>query len=640
MAQINIILKDGSQRALEQGATAFDLAKDISGRLAKEALVAEVNGKVVDMTHVLSDGDHVNIFKFEDEAGEHAFRHTSAHILAQAVKRLFPGTMLAIGPAIDNGFYYDFDSEHVFTEEDFAKIEEEMKKIVKEDLKLERFELSRSEAIEFVKKNGEDYKVELINDLPEDEIISFYRQGEFTDLCAGCHLPSTSHVKAMKILSVAGAYWRGDSSRKMLQRIYATSFTKASELEAYLTRLEEAKKRDHRKLGKELQLFAMMEEGPGFPFFLPKGMVLKNKLLEYWREVHNKAGYVEIETPIILNRHLWETSGHWYHYKENMYSVVIDEEDYAIKPMNCPGGMLVYKTDMRSYKDFPLRMGEIGRVHRHELSGALHGLMRVRAFTQDDAHIFMLPEQIKDEIKNVANLVDEIYTTFGFKYHVELSTRPEESMGTDEEWALAESSLQGALEELGLPYKLNPGDGAFYGPKIDFHLEDCIGRTWQCGTIQLDMQLPQRFDLNYIGKDGEKHKPIVIHRVAFGSIERFLGILIEHFAGKFPAWLAPVQVKIIPIADRHAEYGLSVKAALEARGLRVEIDERSEKIGYKIREAQMEKVPYMLIVGDKEVEEQQLSVRSRDRGELGAQSLEAFIVQIEEEIKTKAILNQ
>lgn len=640
MAQISIYLKDGSQRALEQGATAFDLAKDISGRLAKEAMVAEVNGKVVDLSHVLADGDHVNIYKFEDEAGEHAFRHTSAHILAQAVKRLFPGTMLAIGPAIDNGFYYDFDSEHVFTEEDFAKIEEEMKKIVKEDIKLERFEMPRNEALEFVKENGEAYKVELINDLPEGEIISFYRQGEFTDLCAGSHLPSTGQVKAIKILSVAGAYWRGDSSRKMLQRIYATSFTKASELEAYLNRLEEAKKRDHRKLGKELQLFAMMEEGPGFPFFLPKGMVLKNKLLEYWREVHNKAGYVEIETPIILNRQLWETSGHWYHYKENMYSLTIDEEDYAIKPMNCPGGMLVYKTDMRSYKDFPLRMGEIGRVHRHELSGALHGLMRVRAFTQDDAHIFMLPEQIKDEIKNVARLVDEIYTTFGFKYHVELSTRPEESMGTDEEWALAENSLQGALEELGLPYKLNPGDGAFYGPKIDFHLEDCIGRTWQCGTIQLDMQLPQRFDLNYIGKDGEKHKPIVIHRVAFGSIERFLGILIEHFAGKFPAWLAPVQVKIIPIADRHAEYGLTVKAALEARGLRVEIDERSEKIGYKIREAQMEKVPYMLIVGDKEVEEQQLSVRSRDRGELGAQSLEAFIAQIEEEIRTKAILNQ
>ena len=640
MSSIQITLKDGSVRALDQGATAFDLAKDISGRLAKEALVAEVNGKVVDMTHVLQDGDTVNIFKFEDEAGEHAFRHTSAHILAQAIKRLFPGTMLAIGPAIDNGFYYDVDSEHIFVEEDFVKIEEEMKKIVKEDLKLERFEMSRNDAIEFVKNNGEAYKVELINDLPEDEIISFYRQGEFTDLCAGCHLPSTSHVKALKVLSVAGAYWRGDSTRKMLQRIYATSFPKASELETYLTRLEEAKKRDHRKLGKELQLFAMMEEGPGFPFFLPKGMVLKNKLLEYWREVHNKAGYVEIETPIILNRHLWETSGHWHHYKENMYSLKIDEEDFAIKPMNCPGGMLVYKTEMRSYKDFPLRMGEIGRVHRHELSGALHGLMRVRAFTQDDAHIFMLPEQIKDEIKNVARLVDEVYTTFGFKYHVELSTRPEESMGTDEEWTLAENSLQGALEELGLPYKLNPGDGAFYGPKIDFHLEDCIGRTWQCGTIQLDMQLPQRFDLNYIGSDGEKHKPIVIHRVAFGSIERFLGILIEHFAGKFPTWLAPVQVKILPIADRHAEYGMTVKAALEARGLRVEMDERSEKIGYKIRSAQMEKVPYMLVVGEKEIEEQQISVRSRDRGELGSQTIEAFINQIEEEIKSKAILNQ
>jgi threonyl-tRNA synthetase len=640
MSNIQITLKDGSVRELEQGATVFELAKQISGRLAKEALVAEVNGKVVDMSHVLENSDTVNIFKFEDEAGEHAFRHTSAHILAQAVKRLFPEAKLAIGPAIDNGFYYDFDSEHIFIEEDFEKIEAEMKKIVKEDLKLERFELSRNEAIEFVKKNGEDYKVELIENLPEDEIISFYRQGEFTDLCAGSHVPSTSHIKAIKILSVAGAYWRGDSTRKMLQRIYATSFTKASELEAYLTRLEEARKRDHRKLGKELQLFAMMEEGPGFPFFLPKGMILKNKLLEYWREVHTKAGYVEIETPIILNRHLWETSGHWHHYKENMYSLKIDEEDYAIKPMNCPGGMLVYKTDMRSYKDFPLRMGEIGRVHRHELSGALHGLMRVRAFTQDDAHIFMLPEQIKDEIKNVARLVDEIYTTFGFKYHVELSTRPEESMGTDEEWALAESSLQAALEELGQPYKLNPGDGAFYGPKIDFHLEDCIGRTWQCGTIQLDMQLPQRFDLNYTGKDGEKHKPIVIHRVAFGSIERFLGILIEHFAGKFPAWLAPVQVKIIPIADRHAEYGLTVKAALEARGLRVEIDERSEKIGYKIREAQMEKVPYMLVVGDKEIEEKQISVRSRDRGELGTQSLDAFIAQIEEEIKSKAILNQ
>ncbi len=640
MAQIQITLKDGSSRALEQGATAMDLAKSISGRLAKEALVAEVNGKVVDMSQVLNEGDQVNIFKFEDEAGEHAFRHTSAHILAQAVKRLFPGTMLAIGPAIDNGFYYDFDSEHVFTEEDFVKIEAEMKKIVKEDLVLERFQLPRNEALEFVKKIGEDYKVELINDLPEGEIISFYKQGEFTDLCAGSHLPSTGHVKAMKILSVAGAYWRGDSSRKMLQRIYATSFAKASELEAYLVRLEEAKKRDHRKLGKELQLFAMMEEGPGFPFFLPKGMELKNKLLEYWREVHKKADYVEIETPLILNKELWLRSGHWDHYKDNMYTVQIDEEDFAIKPMNCPGSMLVYKTDMHSYKDFPLRMAEIGRVHRHELSGALHGLMRVRAFSQDDAHIFMLPEQIKDEIINVVSLINEIYTTFGFKYHVELSTRPEDSMGTDEEWTLAEESLKGALEEIGLPYKVNPGDGAFYGPKIDFHLEDCIGRTWQCGTIQLDMQMPQRFDLNYIGSDGEKHRPVMIHRVAFGSIERFIGILIEHFAGKFPTWLAPVQVKILPIADRHAEYGMKVKAELEALGLRVEIDERSEKIGYKIREAQMEKVPYMLIVGEKEIEENQLSVRSRDRGELGSQTLEAFAAQLKEEIQTKAILNQ
>lgn len=640
MSMVQVTLKDGSIREVASGSTVFDLAKDISGRLAKEAIVAEVNGEVVDLSYPLTENVSVSIFKFEDEAGEHAFRHTSAHILAQAIKRLFPGTQLAIGPAIDNGFYYDIDSEHVFTEEDFPKIEEEMKKIVKEDLKLERFVLPRNEALEYVKGLGEGYKVELINDLPEDEIISFYKQGEFVDLCAGCHLPSTGMVKALKVMSVAGAYWRGDSNRKMLQRIYATSFPKASELEAYITRLEEAKKRDHRKIGKELQLFSMLEEGPGFPFFFPKGMVLKNKLLEYWREVHHKAGYVEIETPIILNRELWETSGHWYHYKQNMYTVQIDEQDFAIKPMNCPGSLLVYKAEMHSYKDLPLRMGEMGRVHRHELSGALHGLMRVRAFTQDDAHIYMLPEQIKDEIKGVTKLIDEVYKTFGFKYHVELSTRPEESMGTDEEWAHAEASLQGALEELGLPYKLNPGDGAFYGPKIDFHLEDCIGRTWQCGTIQLDMQLPQRFDIHYIGKDGEKHRPVMIHRVAFGSIERFLGILIEHFAGKFPTWLSPVQVKIIPIADRHADYGKEVMAALEAKGIRVEIDERSEKIGYKIRSAQMEKVPYMLVVGDKEVEEKMLSVRSRDQGELGSQSLEAFIEKVLEEIRTRALLIQ
>lgn len=639
MSSVQIVLKDGSQRTLEQGATVMELAKQISGRLAKEALVAEVNGKVVDLSHVLENGDTVNIYKFEDEAGEHAFRHTSAHILAQAVQRLYPGTKLAIGPAIDNGFYYDFDSEHIFTEEDFSKIEAEMSRIVKEDLHLERFELPRDEAIAFVKERGEDYKVELIEALPEDEAISFYRQGEFVDLCAGCHVPSTSQIKAFKVLSVAGAYWRGDSKRKMLQRVYATSFSKASELEAYLTRLEEAKKRDHRKLGKELGLFVMMDEGPGFPFFLPKGMVVKNKLLEYWRQVHSKAGYVEIETPLILNRQLWETSGHWFHYKDNMYSLKIDDEDYAIKPMNCPGGMLVYRSEMHSYKDFPLRVGEIGRVHRHELSGALHGLMRVRAFTQDDAHIFMLPEQIKDEIKNVARLVDEIYTTFGFKYHVELSTRPEESMGTDEEWALAEESLQGALEELGLPYKLNPGDGAFYGPKIDFHLEDCIGRTWQCGTIQLDMQLPQRFDLNYIGRDGEKHRPIVIHRVAYGSIERFLGILIEHFAGKFPAWLAPVQVTIVPVSERHLEYGTSIKDALENKGFRVELDGRNEKVGFKIREAQLSKVPYMLVVGDKDIEENKVSVRSRDLGEQGMIELEIFASQLQKEIQDKASFN-
>lgn len=628
---MEILLKDGSKRVLAEGATCLDLAKAISGRLAKEALVAEINGKTVDLTHVLSEGDQVVLYRFEDEAGAHAFRHTSAHILAQAILRLYPKTKLAIGPAIDNGFYYDIDSEHIFKEEDFTEIEAEMKKIVKENLALERFVLRRQEAIDFVKARGEDYKVELITDLPEDEIISFYKQGEFVDLCAGCHLPSTGQVKALKVLSVAGAYWRGDSSRKMLQRIYATSFPKQSDLEAYLTRLEEAKKRDHRKLGKELGLFVMLEEGPGFPFILPKGMVVKNILLEYWREVHTRANYLEIETPMILNRHLWETSGHWFHYKDNMYSLMIDQEDYAIKPMNCPGGMLVYKTAMRSYKDFPIRMGEIGRVHRHELSGALHGLMRVRAFTQDDAHIFMLPEQIKDEIKNVVQLVDEVYSTFGFKYHVELSTRPEKSMGTEEEWQLAEASLQGALEEMGIAYKLNPGDGAFYGPKIDFHLEDCIGRTWQCGTIQLDLQLPQRFDLNYVGKDGEKHKPIVIHRVVYGSIERFFGILIEHFAGKFPLWLAPVQVKLLSIADRHLPYAEQVKADLMAKGFRVELDQRSEKIGYKIREAQLEKVPYMVIIGDKEVEEMTLSIRSRDMGDLGSQNMTMFSQTLEKE---------
>lgn len=622
---IKITLKDGSVREVAKGTSVYEVAKEISGRLAKEAIVGSVNGKTVDLSYVLNEDCELSILKFEDSEGAHAFRHTSSHIMAQAVKRLFPDTQLAIGPAIDNGFYYDFDTDHKFVPEDLEKIEAEMNKIIKEDLKLERFELPRAEAIKFMAEKGENYKVELINDLPEDAIISFYRQGDFVDLCAGCHVSSTKEVKSIKLLSLAGAYWRGNENNKMLQRIYGTSFPKASMLEEYINMLEEAKKRDHRKLGKELGLFALMEEGPGFPFMLPKGMVVKNNLLKYWREVHDKANYVEVETPIILNRKLWETSGHWFHYKDNMYTLLIDEEDYAIKPMNCPGGMLVYKTELRSYKDFPMRVGEIGRVHRHELSGALHGLMRVRAFTQDDAHIFMLPEQIKDEIKNVVNLIDEVYKTFGFSYHVELSTRPEKSMGSLEDWAHAESSLQSALEELGINYKLNPGDGAFYGPKIDFHLRDSIGRTWQCGTIQLDMQLPQRFELTYIGRDGEKHQPIVIHRVAFGSIERFMGILIEEFAGKFPSWLAPVQVKLLTIADRHIPYALEVSRKLRDKGIRVELDDRAEKIGYKIREAQLEKSPYMLIIGDKEAELGQVSVRSRDIGEIGSVEVDKLI---------------
>lgn len=634
---VKVTLKDGSVREVPKGSSVYDVAASISGRLAKEAVVGSVNGKTVDLFYKLEEDCELSIFKFDDSEGAHAFRHTSSHIMAQAVKRLFPDTKLAIGPAIDNGFYYDFDTDHKFVPEDLEKIEAEMQKIIKEDLKLERFELPRDEAIKFMAEKGEDYKVELINDLPEDAIISFYRQGEFVDLCAGCHVPTTKDVKSIKLLSLAGAYWRGNENNKMLQRIYGTSFPKASLLEAYLQMLEEAKKRDHRKLGKELGLFSLMEEGPGFPFMLPKGMVVKNNLLKYWREVHDRANYVEIETPIMLNRHLWETSGHWFHYKDNMYALQIDEEDFAVKPMNCPGCMLVYKTELRSYKDLPIRMAEIGRVHRHELSGALHGLMRVRAFTQDDAHIFMLPEQIKDEIIGVVNLIDEVYKTFGFSYHVELSTRPEKSMGSDEDWQLAEDSLVEALTSLGINYKLNPGDGAFYGPKIDFHLTDCLGRTWQCGTIQLDMQMPQRFELSYIGKDGEKHRPIMIHRVAFGSIERFLGILIEEYAGKFPSWLAPVQVKLLTIADRHIPYAKEVADKLAASGIRVEIDDRAEKIGYKIREAQLAKSPYMLIVGDKEAELGQVAVRSRDIGELGSIELDAFISKVVEEIAERSL---
>lgn len=637
MSQITVTLKDGSQRQFEKGVTLYDVAKAISERLAKEAVVGEVNGETVDLTHVLDRDAEISILKFEDAEGMHSFRHTSSHILAQAVKRLYPGTKLAIGPAIDNGYYYDFDSEYVFKPEDLEKIEAEMHKIVKEDLKLERFELPRAEAIKLMESMGESYKVELIQDLPEDAVISFYKQGEFTDLCAGTHVPSTGAVKAFKLQSIAGAYWRGSEKNKMLQRIYGTSFPKAKLLEEYLNKLEEAKKRDHRKLGKELRLFALLDEGPGFPFFLPNGMAMKNELMKYWKEVHDRYDYQQIETPIMLNRHLWETSGHWFNYKDNMYALQIDEEDFAVKPMNCPGSMLVYKQDIHSYREFPIRMGEVGRVHRHELSGALHGLMRVRAFTQDDAHIFMLPDQISQEIKGVATLIDEVYKTFGFKYHVELSTRPEKSMGSDEDWAMAESALQAALDEIGLPYKVNPGDGAFYGPKIDFHLEDAIGRTWQCGTIQLDMQMPQRFELTYIGNDGEKHMPIMIHRVAFGSIERFIGILIEHFAGKFPTWLAPEQVRIIPVSDKHVDYAVEVGKQLKKIGVRNYVDVRSEKVGYKIREAQLEKVPYMFVLGDKEVESNNVAVRSRDLGELGTATLEQIAEKIQKETKERLL---
>ena len=630
-----ITLKDGSTKEYSEPKSIIEIAADISEGLARMACAGEVNGEVEDLRTVIDKDCNLSILTFNDEGGKAAFRHTTSHIMAQAIKRLYPETKLAIGPSIADGFYYDVDRETPLTSEDLEKIEAEMKKIVKEDLKLERFELPRAEAIAFMKEKEEPYKVELIEDLPEDAVISFYRQGEFTDLCAGPHLMSTKPVKAFKLTSLAGAYWRGSEKNKMLQRIYGTAFTKKAELEEYLHMIEEAKKRDHRKLGKELGLFMMSEDGPGFPFFLPKGMDLKNALMDYWREIHRKAGYVEISTPIILNRRLWETSGHWDHYKENMYTTVIDDEDYAIKPMNCPGGVLVYKSEPRSYRDLPLRLAEVGLVHRHEKSGQLHGLMRVRCFNQDDAHIFMTPEQIKDEIKGVANLIDQVYKLFGFKYHVELSTRPEDSMGSDEDWEVATEGLRGALDDLGLDYVVNEGDGAFYGPKIDFHLEDSIGRTWQCGTIQLDFQLPQRFELEYTGADGEKHRPIMIHRVVFGSIERFIGILIEHFAGAFPTWLAPVQVKILPISDKYADYSKEVLDKLTEAGIRAEMDTRSEKIGYKIREAQTQKIPYMLVVGQKEEEEKTVSVRSRFAGDEGASSVESFIESIQKEIEEK-----
>ena len=632
---MKITLKDGSVREYAETKTVLEIAKDLSEGLARAACAGEIDGERVDLRTKVDRDCRLNILTFEEKSGRDAFRHTASHILAQALKRLYPNVKLAIGPSVDDGFYYDVDSEEPLSADDFPAIEAEMKKIVKENLALERYELPREEAIRFFEEKEEPYKVELIRDLPEDAAISLYRQGEFTDLCAGPHLMSTKAVKAIKLMKIAGAYWRGSEKNKMLTRIYGTAYPKSSDLEAYLTMLEEAKKRDHRKLGKELELFLFADEGPGFPFFLPKGMVLKNTLMQYWREIHEREGYVEISTPIMLNRRLWETSGHWEHYKENMYTTVIDGEDFAVKPMNCPGGMLVYKSKPHSYRELPLRIAEVGLVHRHEKSGALHGLMRVRCFNQDDAHIFMTPEQIRDEIKGVVRLIDEVYQLFGFKYFIELSTRPEDSMGSDEDWELATEGLRKALEDMQLDYTVNEGDGAFYGPKIDFHLVDAIGRTWQCGTIQLDFQLPQRFEAEYIGADGEMHRPIMIHRVCFGSIERFIGILTEHFAGKFPTWLSPVQVKILPISDKHIGYGAQVMARLKEAGIRCELDERPEKIGYKIREARNERVPYMLVVGQKEEENGLVSVRSRFAGDEGQKELELFISELSEEISKR-----
>lgn len=632
---MKITLKDGSVKEYDEAKSVLEIAKDVSEGLARVACAGEVDGERVDLRTVVDRDCAVNILTFEDKGGRDAFRHTASHIMAQAIKRLYPQAKLAIGPSIDDGFYYDLDIDVPLTAEEFPAIEAEMKKIVKEDLPLERFELSREDAIRFFEEKEEPYKVELIRDLPENAVISLYRQGEFTDLCAGPHLMSTKPVKAIKLMKNAGAYWRGDEKNKMLTRIYGTAYTKNADLEEYVTMLEEAKKRDHRKLGKELGLFMFTDEGPGFPFFLPKGMVLKNTLMQYWREIHEREGYVEISTPIMLNRQLWETSGHWDHYKENMYTTVIDEEDFAIKPMNCPGGMLVYKSQPHSYRELPLRLAEVGLVHRHEKSGALHGLMRVRCFNQDDAHIFMTPEQIRDEIKGVVRLIDEVYRLFGFKYFIELSTRPEDSMGSDEDWEMATNGLRDALDDMKLDYIINEGDGAFYGPKIDFHLVDAIGRTWQCGTIQLDFQLPQRFEAEYNGADGEMHRPIMIHRVCFGSIERFIGILTEHFAGKFPTWLSPVQVKVLPISDKYLDYGHQVISRLKAAGIRCEIDERAEKIGYKIREARNERVPYMLVIGQKEEESGLVSVRSRFEGDEGQKNLDEFIGAVKKEIETR-----
>lgn len=635
MADVKIILPDGSAKEYAAGTTLGEAVKQLSNSLAKKVLAANVNGELTDLREELVDGSEVAFLTFEEDGGKHTLRHTASHILAQAVKRLWPEAKLAIGPAIDKGFYYDIDMEHILTPEDLGKIEKEMSRIVKENLPIIKSVMPRQEAIEFFKSKNEDYKVELIQDLPEDAVISCYSQGDFIDLCAGPHLASTGKVKAFKLQSIAGAYWRGDEKNKMLQRIYGTAFEKKEELDAYLHLLEEAAKRDHRKLGKELGLFVIKEEGPGFPFFLPKGMALRNELENFWREVHHDFDYEEIRTPIILSKHLWETSGHWDHYRENMYTTIIDDEEYAIKPMNCPGGILVYQNEMHSYRDFPLRYAELGLVHRHELSGALHGLFRVRAFTQDDAHVFMLPDQMQTELMKVIELFDRIYSQFGLKYHVELSTKPDNAMGDDAIWEAATEALRNAIEAKGIPYVINPGDGAFYGPKLDYHIEDSLGRTWQCGTIQLDMNLPERFQIEYIGEDGQKHRPIMIHRACFGSMERFIGILTEHYAGAFPTWMAPVQVKILPISEKHVEYAKELAKQMHRDYVRVEVDDRSEKIGYKIRQAQMAKVPYMLVVGDKEVEEGTVNVRKHGGDELGSVPFEEFFNSIKIEIKER-----
>ena len=632
---LQVELKDGSKVEVQKGASVLEIAKSLSEGLARNATCALVDGEVVDLRFTVEKDCKLEILTFDNSLeGKKAYWHTSSHIMAQAIKRLYPNVKLTIGPSINNGFYYDFDTDSTFSEEDFEKIEAEMKKIIKEDLEIKRFTLPRKEAIAFMKEKDEPYKVELIEELPEGEEISFYEQGDFVDLCAGPHLMSTGKVKIVKLLSSSGAYWRGNEKNKMLQRIYAISFPKQSQLDEYLAMLEEAKKRDHKKLGKELDLFMIAPEGPGFPFFLPKGMILRNVLEDFWRKVHRENGYEEIKTPMILNEELWHRSGHWDHYKENMYTTKIDENDYALKPMNCPGGMLVYKRKMHSYRDLPIRSGELGLVHRHEKSGELNGLFRVRCFTQDDAHIFCLPEQIESEIVRLMKLINYVYGIFGFDYHVELSTRPEDSMGSDEQWELATNALRHALESQNMPYEVNEGDGAFYGPKIDFHLKDCIGRTWQCGTIQLDFQMPERFDLTYIGQDGEKHRPVMLHRVIFGSIERFIGIITEHYAGAFPTWLAPVQVEILPIADSHIEYAKQVQEQLEKLGIRTELDDRQEKIGYKIREAQLQKVHYMLVLGEKEIEAKTVGVRSREDGDIGAMSLQEFVEKVQKEVES------